>query len=166
MVRRILRSMYAIGVDQWGPAPAVDLARHNAIALDIARQGIVLLKNEGAALPLPTDRPMKVAVIGGYARQGVPNGTGSSLVLPTGGYAGEVRIGGTRSGMGDSRNLYLTPPSPLDELKKLLPNAEIEFDGAYTPAESALLARRSDVAIVFAIRVEGEDFDSADLSLP
>jgi beta-glucosidase len=35
-----------------------------------------------------------------------------------------------------------------------------------TPAESALLARRSDVAIVFAIRVEGEGFDLPDLSLP
>ena len=35
-----------------------------------------------------------------------------------------------------------------------------------SPAESALLARRSDVVIVFGIRVEGEGFDSADLSLP
>jgi beta-glucosidase len=35
-----------------------------------------------------------------------------------------------------------------------------------TPAESALLAQRSDVAIVFAIRVEGEGFDLPDLSLP
>jgi beta-glucosidase len=35
-----------------------------------------------------------------------------------------------------------------------------------TPAEAALLARRSDVAIVFAVRVEGEGFDLADLSLP
>jgi beta-glucosidase len=35
-----------------------------------------------------------------------------------------------------------------------------------TPAESALLARRCDVAIVFAIRVEGEGFDLPDLSLP
>src|SRR5215813_4915194 len=46
MVRRILRSMYAVGVDQWGTAPEVDLARHNDIALETARQGIVLLKND------------------------------------------------------------------------------------------------------------------------
>src|SRR5262245_17246067 len=44
MVRRVLRSVYAVGVDKWGPAPAVDMAQHNEIALDIARQGIVLLK--------------------------------------------------------------------------------------------------------------------------
>ena len=44
MVRRILRSMFAIGVDRWGPAPEVDMAKHNEIALETARQGIVLLK--------------------------------------------------------------------------------------------------------------------------
>jgi beta-glucosidase len=47
-----------------------------------------------------------------------------------------------------------------------LPQAQIEFDGAYTPAESAMLARRSDVVIAFGIRVEGEAFDLPDLSLP
>ena len=35
-----------------------------------------------------------------------------------------------------------------------------------SPAEAALLARRSDVAVVFGIRVEGEGYDNADLSLP
>jgi beta-glucosidase len=164
MVRRILRSAYAVGIDKWGPAPAVDMAEHNQIALEIARQGIVLLKNDGA-LPLATDQPLKIAVIGGYAQLGVPTGTGSGAVLPVGGFAGEVRIGGVGT-LGAARNLYLLPSSPLAELKKLLPQAEFEFDGAYTPAESALLARRSDVVIVFGIRVEGEGFDLPDLSLP
>jgi beta-glucosidase len=68
--------------------------------------------------------------------------------------------------MGNARNLYVLPSSPLVELKKLLPKAQIEFDGAYTPAESALLARRVDVVIVFGVRVEGEAFDLPDLSLP
>jgi beta-glucosidase len=49
----------------------------------------------------------------------------------------------------------------------LLSQAQIEFDGGYTPAESALLARRSDVVIAFGIRVvEGEAVDLPDLSLP
>ena len=34
MVRRILRSVYAVGVNKWGPAPTVDLATHNEIALE------------------------------------------------------------------------------------------------------------------------------------
>src|SRR5262245_59653845 len=164
MVRRILRSLYAVGADQWGPAPAVDMAKHNAIALEIARQGIVLLKNDGA-LPLATNQPLKVAVIGGYAQLGVPSGTGSGAVLPAGGFARVIPIGGPGT-MGAARNAFILPSSPLAELKKLLPQAKFDFDGAYTPAESALVAKRADVAIVFGVRVEGEGFDSVDLSLP
>jgi beta-glucosidase len=104
-------------------------------------------------------------VIGGYAELGVPVGTGSSAVTPPGGYAAEVHIGGPGI-MGSSRNLYLLPSSPMQELGRLMPEAQIEFDPGMTPAEAALLARRSDVAIVFAIRVEGEGYDLPDLSLP
>jgi beta-glucosidase len=164
MVRRILRSAYAVGIDKWGPAPKVDMAKHNEIALKIARQGIVLLKNDGA-LPLATDKPLKIAVIGGYAQQGVISGTGSGAVAPVGGFAGVIQIGGAGV-MGKLRNLFLFPPSPLEELQKALPKARIEFDPGYTPAEAALTAKRADVVIAFGIRVEGEGFDLADLSLP
>jgi beta-glucosidase len=164
MVRRILRSAYAIGIDKWGPAPAVDLAKHNAIALEMARQGIVLLKNDGA-LPLATDRKLKIMVIGGHAQEGIIAGTGSGAVNPVGGFAGVVKIGGPGI-MGGGRNMFIYGPSPLAELKKLLPNAQIDFDPGYTPAESALAARRADIVIAFGIRVEGEGFDNADLSLP
>jgi beta-glucosidase len=164
MVRRILRSLFAVGADSWGPAPAVDLAHHNELALDTARQGIVLLKNDGA-LPLATDKPQKIAVIGGHAQEGVISGTGSGAVMPVGGYAGEIKIG-SPGALGAARNVFLFAPSPLAELKKLLPQAQIEFDPGYTPAGAALTAKRADVVIAFGIRVEGEGFDSADLSLP
>jgi beta-glucosidase len=164
MVRRILRSMYAVGVDAWRQAPEVDMPAHHAIALETARQGIVLLKNDGA-LPLAADATARIAVIGGHAQTGVPTGTGSSAVVPPGGYAEVIRIGGPGI-MGAGRNLFLLPSSPVEELSKLLPRAQIEFDPGMSPAEAALLARRSDVAIVFGIRVEGEGFDNPDLSLP
>jgi beta-glucosidase len=164
MVRRILRSMFAVGIDQWEAAPAPDMAAHNEIALQIARQGIVLLKNRGV-LPLAPDSAARIAVIGGYALTGVPTGCGSSAVVPPGGFAAVIPIGGPGL-TGGSRNLYLLPSSPLDELKKQLPKAQIEFDPGVSPAEAVLAARRADIAIVFAIRVEGEGFDSADLSLP
>jgi beta-glucosidase len=164
MVRRILRSLFAVGVDRWGPAPGADIEKHNAIALEGARQGIVLLKNNGM-LPLPTDKPLKIAVIGGYAQQGVISGTGSGAVAPIGGFAGVIKIGGAGV-MGNLRNLFLFPPSPLEELRMALPKAALDFDPGYTPAEAALTAKRSDVVIVFGIRVEGEGFDIADLSLP
>src|SRR5690606_25751598 len=108
------------------------------IAIAPARQDIILLKNEGAVLPLATDRPLKIGVIGGWAHKGVPSGTGSGAVLPVGGFADVIQIGGAHGQLGAARSLFLTPPAPIDELAKLLPNAEIEVDGAYTPAESAL----------------------------
>jgi beta-glucosidase len=164
MVRRILRSIYAVDADTWGPAPKVDMTKHNQVALETARQGIVLLKND-ALLPLALDTNVRIAVIGGYAQLGVPTGTGSSAVIPPGGYAAEIKIGGPGI-MGGGRNLYLFRSSPMEELKKLLPKAHIDFDPGQNPAESALLAQRSDVVIVFGIRVEGEGFDSPDLTLP
>jgi beta-glucosidase len=164
MVRRILRSMYAVGVDTWGPAPEVDMARHHEVALETARQGIVLLKNDGV-LPLAADTTVRIAVIGGHAQVGVPTGTGSSAVVPPGGHAAVIKIGGPGI-MGAARNLYLLPSSPLAELKTRLPQAQIDFDPGMSPAESAMLARRSDVVIVFGIRVEGEGFDLPDLTLP
>lgn len=164
MVRRILRSMFAVGIDRGVPAPAPDLASHNKIALEIARQGTVLLSNRGL-LPLAPGSSPRIAVIGGYAHVGVPAGYGSSTVVPPGGYAGVVPIGGSglEAGM---RNLYLLPSSPLEELRKLLPQAQIEFDPGIGPAEAVRAARAADIAIVFAVRAEGEGFDIADLSLP
>lgn len=164
MVRRILRSMFAVGIDRAAAAPEPDFAAHNEIALRIARQGAVLLTNRGA-LPLAPEPGRRIAVIGGYAHLGVPAGYGSSTVVPHGGYAGVVPIGG--SGLeAELRNLYLLPSSPLQELRKRLPQAQIGFDPGISAAEAALAAQRADVAIVFAVRAEGEGYDLADLSLP
>jgi beta-glucosidase len=164
MVRRMLRSMYAVGVDTWGAPPVVDMAAHNEISLETARQGVVLLKNDNA-LPLASDTTATIAIIGGHAQVGVATGCGSSAVLPPGGYAEVIKIGGPGV-MGVGRNLFLMPSSPVVELRKLMPQAHIEFDPGQSPAESALMARRCDIAIVFAIKVESEGFDSPDLTLP
>ncbi len=164
MVRRILRSIFAVGADQWAAMPPPDMAAHNMIALDIARQGIALLQNRGL-LPIEPESAGRIAVIGGYAQIGVPAGCGSSAVVPPGGYAAVIPIGGPGL-MGSARNLYLLPSSPLTELRKLLPHTIIEFDPGLSPAEAVLTARRADIAVVFAVRVEGEGFDNADLFLP
>lgn len=162
MVRRILRSMFAVGIDRWEAWPNPDMDAHNETALQIARQGTVLLQNRGL---LPLASVERIAVIGGYAQRGVPIGCGSSAVVPPGGYADVIPIGGPGL-TGGTRNLYLLPSSPLEELRKQFQSAYVEFDPGVSAAEAALAARRADVAIVFAVRVEGEGFDSADLSLP
>jgi beta-glucosidase len=46
------------------------------------------------------------------------------------------------------------------------PNAKVEFDSGDDPASAATLAKRSDVAIVFAYRWESEGQDSPSLTLP
>jgi beta-glucosidase len=164
MVRRILRSMFAVGIERSETAPAPDLDAHNDIALRIARQGIVLLAN-GGVLPIAPESAARIAVIGGYAQLGVAAGYGSSAVVPPGGYAGVIPIGGPGLEAG-LRNLYLLPSSPLSELRSQIPHAQIDFDPGVSPAEAARAARRADIAIVFAVRAEGEGFDCADLSLP
>lgn len=163
MVRRILRSMYAVGVDQPRPQPEIDAAKHHAAALEVARQGIVLLKNDGV-LPL-TSAKQNIAVIGGQVHLGVLTGGGSSMVTPPGGFAATVPLGG-EGNMAAIRNQSFLPSSPLVELKKLLPDASFTYNPGAFPAEAAAVARRSDLAIVFAIRHESEEFDSPDMSLP
>jgi beta-glucosidase len=164
MVQRILRSLYSVGADHWDEKPIIDNAKHNEIALKVARQGMVLLKNENI-LPLQTDKPLKVAVIGGFAQLGIPCGTGSGAVMPEAGYAAKINLGGPGI-MGGGRTLYLLPSSPLRELQRMMPNSTFDFDPGYTIAESKLLAEKADIVIIFAVRVEGEGFDMPDLSLP
>jgi len=164
MVRRILRSIFAVGIEDRESVCEPDMNAHNEIALEIARQGIVLLTNRGV-LPVAPESTARIVVIGGYAQLGVAAGYGSSAVVPPGGYAGVIPIGGSGLETG-LRNLYLLPSSPLDALRKQLPHAQFEFDPGVSPAEAALAARRADIAIVFALRAEGEGFDVADLSLP
>ena len=115
--------------------PPVDPARHAAVALEVARQGLVRLK-KGGVLPLAPDHGDARGRVGGHAQLGVPAGTGSSAVTPPGGYAAVVAIGGTGF-MGGRRNLYLLPSSPLEALRRLVPHARLEYDPGMHPAEAA-----------------------------
>jgi beta-glucosidase len=162
MARRILRTMFAVGVDDGRPTPTIDLAAHRQATLEVARQGIVVLDNDGI---LPLADPGTVAVVGGHADVGVMAGCGSSLVTPPGGYAFEAPLGG-EGPLASLRKESFFPSSPLAELRRLLPDTAITYaPGAY-PAEAAALAARCDVAVVFATKPESEGFDSPDLTLP
>ncbi|HZY63570.1 MAG TPA: glycoside hydrolase family 3 C-terminal domain-containing protein [Edaphobacter sp.] len=61
--------------------PAYDPA-NNAVALDSARESIVLLKNEGKLLPLDKAQIKSILVVGPDAYPGVPVGGGSAGVKP------------------------------------------------------------------------------------
>jgi beta-glucosidase len=84
-VRRILRTAIQFG---WLNREQTDLAvpRYNQqgrqVALQAARESLVLLKNEGTLLPLHKAHTKSVAVIGPNAYPAVPVGGGSARVQP------------------------------------------------------------------------------------
>jgi beta-glucosidase len=85
MVRRLLRVMSWLGIlGQKAERPAVPLdpAAHRSLALQVAREGMVLLKNDGSILPLDRKLLKSVAVIGPGAATARVGGGGSSKVDP------------------------------------------------------------------------------------
>jgi len=84
-IRRILRTAIRFG---WLDRPVVDTQlslyseEGRAVALDAARAGLVLLKNEGDLLPLDRKKLKTVALIGPNAYPAIPVGGGSAQVRP------------------------------------------------------------------------------------
>ena len=84
-VRRLLRNVVRFG---WMDRPQLDstIPRYNpqgrAVALQGAREAMVLLRNEGAILPLDRARTRRVAVIGPNAYPGPGLAGGSATIFP------------------------------------------------------------------------------------
>jgi beta-glucosidase len=83
-IRRILRVMFSIGLfDEYKYDPAnLNSDEHKQLALEVAKEGIVLLKNQNNILPLKIDQLKSVAVIGPTSNIAVTGGGGSSKVSP------------------------------------------------------------------------------------
>lgn len=161
MAFRIVRSMIAVGAidNQAKAGGSVDPQANMAVAQEVAESGAVLLKNDGL---LPLDGKPRILVVGGYADVGVLVGGGGSMVNPYGGIVHQDNA----VGMAALGKWSFVPSSPLAALKALRPDLEIAFDDGKDPARAAAAARAADVAIVFALKQDTENFDSADLSLP
>lgn len=84
-VFNLLRTFIAFGFFDPKPASAtalpIDDPASRATALEVAREGAVLLKNEDAVLPIRRKEVRKLAVVGGNARRFVAGG-GSGGVVP------------------------------------------------------------------------------------
>ncbi len=164
MSRRILRSMFAVGLFDHPPVVTpLDADADAKVARRVAEEGTVLLSNRSGLLPLSHDLK-KVVLIGGHADFGVLSGGGSSQVVPLG---GSVRIPmGGEGPMAPFRTMWFDPSSPLKAIKTRLPGAEVRFtDGAY-PSAAAAMAKDADAVVIFATQwtIEGEDVP--DMSLP
>jgi beta-glucosidase len=103
-------------------------------------------------------------VIGGHADKGVLSGGGSSQVYAGEGPAGGNAVPGLRPTSWPGP-VVCYPSSPLDELRKALPEARIDYVDGADPAAAARLASGADVAIVFATQWTGESKDFP-LTLP
>jgi beta-glucosidase len=162
-VQRILRSFYAVGAEkQYSPTP-IDYKSNAQASLDAARNGIVLLKNDGV-LPLAKDAK-NVLVVGGNADFGVLSGAGSSQVAPSNGPPRLLDVGGDGL-MGAWNKMLFMPSSPLKHLRGILGEQALTFETGYSPAAAVVAAKRADLVIVFATKWEAEGMDSGSMALP
>ncbi len=104
-VRRILRTAIQFGWldrEQTDDSIPKDNPQGHQVALEGAREGMVLLKNEGSLLPLSKGKIKSIAVIGPDADPGVPVGGGSAGVKP---FAAVSFLQGLTSTAGTSVNV-------------------------------------------------------------
>ncbi len=84
-VKRLLRVMFLVGLlddENTLPKGNRNTPEHQALAREIAEEGIVLLKNTGDLLPLDLGKVKKIAVIGPTANKRTYLGGGSSTNFP------------------------------------------------------------------------------------
>jgi beta-glucosidase len=147
MVYRTLFSMFRIGLfDHPVPTPAADVSTdaHKALALKIAEDGSVLLKNVNGQLPLQR-HGLKIAVIGDV-------GPGGTANVCTGGGSAVVDC---------------TPVDPLTAIQqRAAQNGDtVTFDNGSDTATAAATAAAADVAVVFGYYTEAEGSNRATLGL-
>ncbi|CAN5298078.1 glycoside hydrolase family 3 C-terminal domain-containing protein [soil metagenome] len=144
-----------VGKAQAGAATVagpLDVGAHHALAREAAGRAIVLLKNDGAVLPLA--KTASIAVVGAFAADPRYQGAGSSLINPT-------RL-----------------DNALDEIRSVA-TGTITYAKGFTVAESddadflrdeaAAAAAAADVAVVFLglpAALESEGYDRDDIGLP
>jgi beta-glucosidase len=81
-VRRILRLMLRTSMNPNRGFGKLNTAAHQQVSREVAREGIVLLKNENDFFPLDPSRDLTIAVIGENATRPMTPGGGSSELKP------------------------------------------------------------------------------------
>jgi beta-glucosidase len=151
MVRRILAEEFRFGLFDH-PSPntpnaLASTAAHVAVARTVAQDGAVLLKNADAILPIDTSAVHSIAVIGEGAGQHTMSAGGGSAVVPGTGTVTPFNGIKARAGSRITVNYASGASSVLT-------------------AQAAELARRSDLAIVYATDFESEERDLTNIDLP
>ena len=115
----------------------VSTPAHKALARELAAKSTVLVKNEGALLPLA--RTLKLALIGPDATSPYTAGQGSGAVVT---------------------NAAVSPLAAL-----MAAGIAVTYEEGKTPAAAAAAAAAADVAIVFGHASSGEGSDRANMLL-
>lgn len=152
-VERLLRIVF-MAADHKKEGATYDAEAHHALAREVARESMVLLKNEGGILPLRKDG--KLAIIGELAAKPRYQGGGSSHIKPT--KLEDIREELARSAGEGARIAYA---QGYDLQSDALDEALVE--------EAKRAAADAEVAVVFAglpDRYESEGFDRTHLRLP
>ncbi|MBW8002519.1 MAG: glycosyl hydrolase [Planctomycetes bacterium] len=155
-VKRVLRAKFLAGVfdKRVKPTPKlVNTIEHQGLALEAARKSIVLLKNEGALLPLDRKKISSIYVGGSNANVAVIGGGGSSLVTP---YYSVSALEGIRSAAGG-------------DFQVLFSQARQRRASRGLSSQVRQAVSRADAVIVVVgtnSEIETEGRDRADLYLP
>lgn len=152
-VERILRVVFQ-AVDRKKEHASFDAEAHHALARTVARESMVLLKNEGGILPLEKDGT--IAVIGALAKSPRYQGGGSSHINPT-------RLDDIyeemRRAAGAAASIVYAEGYPLD----------IDDIDERMLQEAKLAAAQAKAAVIFAglpERYESEAYDRQHLRIP
>ena len=164
MVARILTGMISVGALD---APTlenrtqpIDFSDHKLIAQRQAEEGIVLLTNRNATLPLP-QRLARLLVVGAHADHGVLCGGGSSAVTPI----GSLQLPGT-SIMGMDVAKVVQPSSLVTAIREESAARDVVFVDGADRQQVLDEARKADAVIVFAQEWRSEGLDAVGLALP
>ncbi len=165
MNRRILRSIYAVGIDKNPPViKPIDFEANAKVAEQVAKEGIVLLHNRDGALPL-AKTAKTIAVIGGYADSGVLSGGGSSQTQGEGGPAISVPLGGEGPFAAFFAQAYHRSV-PTKAIRAVAKDAEIFYRNGEYITDAVAAAKKSEIAVIFATQWQTEGLDVPDLNLP
>lgn len=127
-------------------------AQQHTVARKVAANGTVLLKNDNNVLPLTAAKYKKIAVIGEYGKAPLSYGQGSAEVFPQDEFV----------------------ESPLEELRKALPECEIVYNEFYQKrafSDVMLWPRKGeffhfvkdcDIVLMFVGAMESEDTENFD----
>jgi len=152
-VERLLRVIFQ-AVDGRKPGTVFDPDAHHQLAREVARESMVLLKNDDGMLPLK--RTGKLAVIGALAKEPRYQGSGSSQINPT--RLEDISEELARSA-GDGVKLTYAQGYELN----------LDDSSAELTKEALEQAAQADAAVLFAglpKRYESEGFDRKHLRMP